>query len=190
LLCFPQRLKGLEGAVSFSATHPTWQRTRPDDEGDEHCGWVFRKSTDAPLTNSNGVGSFPSDELCGDGDQIEGCASIRDIYELGGDKGGKYTTPVLWDKVNKVIVNNESTEILRIFNSQFQSLCTHPEVDLYPAELEKEVSLGRREERVEGGGIDVGMNEWTGVEVPWSACLLQCYDGQKRSRRLDAVLFP
>jgi glutathionyl-hydroquinone reductase len=32
---------------------------------------------------------------------------------------GKYSVPVLWDKSNKVIVNNESSEIIRMFNSAF-----------------------------------------------------------------------
>ena len=31
---------------------------------------------------------------------------------------GKYTVPVLWDTKEKTIVNNESSEILRMFNSQ------------------------------------------------------------------------
>ena len=35
-------LKGLEDAISLSVVHPTWQRTRPDDPEDQHCGWVYR----------------------------------------------------------------------------------------------------------------------------------------------------
>ena len=35
-------LKGLEDAISLSIVHPTWQRTRPDDPEDQHCGWVYR----------------------------------------------------------------------------------------------------------------------------------------------------
>jgi glutathionyl-hydroquinone reductase len=31
-------LKGLEGAIGVSVVHPTWQRTRPDDPEDSHCG--------------------------------------------------------------------------------------------------------------------------------------------------------
>jgi hypothetical protein len=30
--------------IGHSVTHYTWQRTRPDDESDKHCGWVFRES--------------------------------------------------------------------------------------------------------------------------------------------------
>ena len=48
---------------------------------------------------------------------------------------GKYSVPVLWDKKEKTIVNNESSEILRMFNDQFNDLCTKPDLDLYPQEL-------------------------------------------------------
>jgi hypothetical protein len=34
----------------------------------------------------------------------------------------RYTVPVLWDKKEKTIVNNESSEVLRILNSAFNSL--------------------------------------------------------------------
>lgn len=30
----PQALKGLQGVIGMSATHPTWQKTRPDDDND------------------------------------------------------------------------------------------------------------------------------------------------------------
>jgi hypothetical protein len=40
--------------------------------------------------------------------------------------------PVLWDSKHRTIVNNESSDILRIFNSAFNALAKHPEVDLYP----------------------------------------------------------
>jgi hypothetical protein len=38
-------LKGLEGVISVSAVHPTWQRTRPNDPEDQHCGWVSINSS-------------------------------------------------------------------------------------------------------------------------------------------------
>lgn len=42
----------------------------------------------------------------------------------------QYTVPVLWDKQRGCIVNNESSEILRMLNAEFQELARHPEVDL------------------------------------------------------------
>ncbi|QCI13409.1 glutathione S-transferase family protein [Pseudomonas putida] len=47
---------------------------------------------------------------------------------------GRVTVPVLWDKKEKRIVNNESSEIIRIFNSAFDEL-TGNRLDLYPEPL-------------------------------------------------------
>lgn len=55
------KLKGLEGAVTVSVVHPTWQRTKPEVDADTHCGWVYRNPGDPPLANTNGHGSFECD---------------------------------------------------------------------------------------------------------------------------------
>ena len=49
--------------------------------------------------------------------------------------------PVLWDKKTGTIVNNESSEIIRIFNSQFNDLVSPDKatIDLYPQELREEI---------------------------------------------------
>ena len=52
---------------------------------------------------------------------------------------GKYTVPVLWDKKEGAIVNNESSEIMRMFNSEFNDLAQKPDLDLYPEELRKQI---------------------------------------------------
>jgi hypothetical protein len=54
------------------------------------------------------------------------------IVHYGAARAGRYSVPVLWDKKHGTIVNNESSEILRMFNSAFQDMSTHAEVDLYP----------------------------------------------------------
>jgi len=135
-------LKGLQNVISISVTHPTWQRTRPDDEEDKHCGWVFYDSKDpnrVPLKSSGGFGSFdiPGCDAC----DIPNIKSVRDLYVLVGDKQGKYTVPILWDKKHKTIVNNESSEILRILTSAFDEFATGPgaELDLYPESLRAEI---------------------------------------------------
>lgn len=43
--------------------------------------------------------------------------------------------PVLWDKQKKTIVNNESLDIIDIFNTDFNSIAKHPDVDLKPSDL-------------------------------------------------------
>jgi len=47
--------------------------------------------------------------------------------------------PVLWDKKEGVIVNNESLEILRMFNASFNNLAKNPELDLYPEALRAKI---------------------------------------------------
>lgn len=133
-------LKGLADVVGHSIVHPTWQRTRPGEEGDEHSGWVYKSPGDAPLQSVGGHGSFACDDAL-QPDTVSGAASIRDLYDMAGaGPGTTYSTPVLWDTKLKTIVNNESTEILRMFNNAFGELATEPDIDLYPAELEKELS--------------------------------------------------
>jgi len=52
-----------------------------------------------------------------------------------GDTDGKYTVPVLYDTIKNTIVSNESSEIIRMLNSEFNAFSTRPELDLYPAHL-------------------------------------------------------
>lgn len=125
------RYKGLDHAIGHSIVHPTWGRTRPDDPEDQHCGWFFRAPGDDPVPNSLGHGSNECDDACVP-DSVNGCKSIRDLYELANDTAGKYSTPVLWDKKEKTIVSNESIEILKFFSSAFDELAKHPERSLFP----------------------------------------------------------
>jgi len=53
---------------------------------------------------------------------------------------GRVTVPVLWDKQNETIVNNESSDIIRIFNSAFNHL-TGNEEDFYPQLLRSEIDV-------------------------------------------------
>jgi len=124
-------LKGLEKVISVSVVHPTWQRTRPDDPNDKHNGWVFRNPGDAPLSNALGFGKFDCDDACVP-DPVFGAETLRDVYEAGGAKLFKFSTPLLLDKKTKTIVNNESSQLLRMFNSAFNDFAEHPEVDLFP----------------------------------------------------------
>ena len=132
------RLKGLEDAIGYSAVHPTWGRTRPDDPDDQHCGWHFRAPGGDAVPNPAGFGAIECDDAnvpC-----PLGCKTIRDLYEKSTveDRWYKYTTPVLWDKETNAIVNNESTEILRMLDTAFQAHAKRPEVTLHPAAAEDE----------------------------------------------------
>lgn len=54
------------------------------------------------------------------------------------DYTGRVTVPVLWDKQEETIVNNESAEIIRLFNSGFNEL-TGDNQDFYPQALREEI---------------------------------------------------
>ncbi len=75
---------------------------------------------------------------------------LRYLYELYARARpgytGRVTVPVLWDKEAGAIVNNESSEILRMLNREFDAFATRKLPDLYPAGLRKEID--RVNERV------------------------------------------
>jgi len=130
-------LKGLEDVISVTAVMPEWQKTKPDDPNDTHCGWVFADPKGEPRTNSIGLGGpFPSSYPENDPDPIYSAKSARDIYQQVGDTEGKYTVPILFDKKLKTIVSNESSEIIQMLNSEFNDLASNPDLDLAPTDLE------------------------------------------------------
>jgi len=130
-------LKGLQEAIGLSVVHPTWQRTRPDK--DEHCGWTFRDPADPPLSSSTGHGSFDCSGCIPD--TVNGAKFVRDLYEKAAGEGyeGVFSVPVLWDKKESTIVSNESADIVRMLNSEFNGVARHPELDLYPEPLRAEI---------------------------------------------------
>ncbi len=106
-----RRLKGLEDMISLSVVH--WLlRER---------GWTF----------DEGPGVIP--------DPIFGANALSEFYvKARPDYSGRVTVPVLWDKTTGTIVNNESSEIIRMFNSAFDRVGA-AEGDYYPAELKPEI---------------------------------------------------
>jgi putative glutathione S-transferase len=104
-------LKGLENIVSLSATH--WLMAGQ--------GWDFT----------------PDEGVIPDG--ANGCARLHELYTLA-DPGytGRVTVPVLWDKERRMIVSNESSEIIRMFNSAFDGLGAESG-DYYPAPLRQRI---------------------------------------------------
>ncbi|XP_034700169.1 glutathionyl-hydroquinone reductase YqjG-like isoform X1 [Vitis riparia] len=117
------KIKGLDKAISFTSVKPKWERTR---DTDEHMGWVF------PASDTEEPGAGP--------DPLNGTRSIRELYELASTNySGKYTVPVLWDKKLKTIVNNESSEIIRMFNTEFNDIAENPSLDLYPPHLQAQI---------------------------------------------------
>lgn len=108
------KLKGLEGAIGVTVVDPV---------RDER-GWRF------------GDGSAAN----GDPDPLHGWTYLSEGYALTDPSfDGRVTVPVLWDTKTNTAVNNESSEIIRMLNSEFNAFATHPEVDLYPEPLRAKI---------------------------------------------------
>lgn len=101
-------LKGLDDMISVSVVHP-------DMLSD---GWTFETDFDGAT-----------------GDGLYGLPFLRDIYLKADPRtSGRVTVPVLWDRARETIVSNESSEIIRMFNSAFDHL-TGDGADYWPEEL-------------------------------------------------------
>lgn len=118
------KIKGLDKAISYTSVKPIWERTK---DSDQHMGWVF------PISDTEEAGAEP--------DHLNGAKNIRELYELASaNYSGKYTVPVLWDMKLKTIVNNESSEIIRMFNTEFNDVAENAGLDLYPPQLQTQIN--------------------------------------------------
>jgi putative glutathione S-transferase len=98
-------LKGLHGVITVDYLDPY----RDED------GWQFTPKKD---------GCTP--------DTVNGRAYLREIYQMADpEMTGRVTVPVLWDKQEETIVNNESREILRMLDTEMDEYARR-DVDLYP----------------------------------------------------------
>ncbi|KAF9779642.1 glutathione S-transferase [Thelephora terrestris] len=112
-----RKLKGLDEIIPVTVVSPRM--------GEK--GWPFAN-----------VDQYPAADV----DPLYGAEHVKDLY-LRADPsyGGRFTVPVLWDKKKETIVNNESSEIIRIFNTEFNDLIPADEakIDIYPKELREEI---------------------------------------------------
>ncbi|MEM1317630.1 MAG: glutathione S-transferase family protein [Pseudomonadota bacterium] len=73
------------------------------------------------------------------GDKLHGFDLMSQVYTAAkSDVTCRVTVPVLWDKKCKTIVSNESSEIIRMFNSAFDGITGNNE-DFYPEDLRAEI---------------------------------------------------
>ena len=139
-------LLGLEEAIPLATVHPTWQLTKPSL--DQHSGWVFVRPTDPPVLHPSQMTSIPCDTHCVPPPPQYDWHSVRSIYDDSNDGNGtsstnvKFTVPILWDLQLHRIVNNESSEILRML-SDFQLLgqfaTKHQQLVLRPTLLSRRI---------------------------------------------------
>lgn len=86
-----------------------------------------------PVRRSDGWAFSPEKTGC-TADTVNGSSFLREVYRLAdASYTGRVTVPVLWDKQEGTIVNNESVEIMRMFATGFTPL-GDPGVDVYPAD--------------------------------------------------------
>ena len=110
-----RKLKGLEAVVSITVLDPRLTEKV----------WRFGGETD----------SMPDT----DADPLYAAEYLYQIYlRAKQDYTGQITVPVLWDKKRETIVNNESSEIIRMLNDGFGALAGH-DIDLYPVELRQDI---------------------------------------------------
>lgn len=105
-------LKGLTDLITVSVVHPDMQ---------EH-GWTF--AADYPGAT---------------GDDLFGASYAHEIYtQADAQISGRVTVPILWDKEQNTIVSNESSEIIRMFNSAFDAI-TGNDLDFWPIEHREDI---------------------------------------------------
>jgi len=106
-----RKLKKLEQVIPLSVVNPFY--------GSQ--GWSFQADEDVIPDTVNGFGY------------------LHEVYTSAKtDYSGRVTVPVLWDKQSRTIVNNESAEIIRMMNAEFQAF-TDVKTDYYPVELRSEI---------------------------------------------------
>ncbi len=107
-------LKKLEGAITVAYAIP----------GLKAEGWTFEPNPAFPECTP---------------DTVNGFHYLHEAYTASDKRyTGKVTVPTLWDKKTKRIVNNESSEIIRMFNSEFRGIAGD-DTDYYPAPLRAEI---------------------------------------------------
>lgn len=104
-------LKGLEDAITVSVVDPYMGEN----------GWFF---SDTPGSTR---------------DEVNGAAFLWQVYVKAKPHAtGRATVPILWDKERDTIVNNESREIVRMLDTQFDAVAKN-RVTLYPERLGREI---------------------------------------------------
>lgn len=111
-----RKLKGLENIISVSVLDPRLTEKV----------WQF--------------GGSPDSLALTDTEPFYGAKYLYEIYlRATSDYTGQITVPVLWDKHQETIVNNESSEIIRMLNDGFGDLATQ-DINLYPQSLQPQIN--------------------------------------------------
>jgi len=119
-----RQLKGLESIIPFTSVH--WHM--------QEKGWRFATSSDSDAPGDN----VTPDPVKGH----EGYKHLREIYfQVDPEYKGRFTVPTLYDVKQGKIVSNESSEIIRMFYTEFDDLLEekYKNVNLFPTNLQAEI---------------------------------------------------
>lgn len=120
-------LKGLEDAIEMCIV-------------DSHYHYEGPQQLIAFTTSDKVTGCSP--------DPIMNATYLRDLYHRACPQfAGLCSVPMLWDRTTGEIVNNESLDLMKIFNAEFNELAKYPQVDLFP------------------GGKEVAIDEWCNCAI-------------------------
>ena len=108
------------------------------------CPWAYRTILYRSIKNLSGLitMSYSRPEAGAEGwtfgepEPLLGAVHMHQVYTADNSSfTGRCTVPVLWDKESNSIVNNESADIIRMFNSAFDSISGVDQIDYYPEPL-------------------------------------------------------
>jgi len=112
-----RKLKGLESIIPVTVVSPRMGSN----------GWPFANADPFPGADEDPL--FHSEHL-------------KDLYiKANPNYNGRFTVPLLWDKKLHTIVNNESSELIRIFNQDFNDFIPAEKaaIDIYPKDLRPQI---------------------------------------------------
>jgi len=119
-----RQLKGLENIIPFTSVH--WHM--------QQKGWRFATPEDKDAPGAN----VTADPVKGH----EKFAYLKDIYfNVDPEYTGRFTVPTLFDVKTGRIVSNESSEIIRMFYTEFDDIIEpkYRNIELFPSNLQKEI---------------------------------------------------
>eukprot|EP01117_Protostelium_nocturnum_P003266 TRINITY_DN1421_c0_g1_i1.p1 TRINITY_DN1421_c0_g1~~TRINITY_DN1421_c0_g1_i1.p1 ORF type:complete len:330 (+),score=114.09 TRINITY_DN1421_c0_g1_i1:178-1167(+) len=107
-------LKGLEDAITYDVVDYLLEKPK---------GWTLTAKDESATKDS-----------------INGFETLKEVYyQSQPDYSDSVTVPILYDKQTKKIVNNESSEIIRQFNTTLNAYAKNKDLDLYPSHLRAQI---------------------------------------------------
>ena len=119
-------LLNIQSYFNIAVVHPTWARTKEQDDTDQHHGWCFANKDEVVIPPALKDAEHANTAVTykrvswrnGHVDKYSGLNAryLRDIYEAGGSAANVFSTPMIYDPVTGKVVNNESGDICRMLN--------------------------------------------------------------------------